>query len=186
MLYLDAMSSFWREWVINYDFSHQKNLGEEAARGTQSNVARLRVYARKKYNALLNRARSIQSHLLRSPRSWGLGSAGVLGLIVLLAGIPRLWRFLRLRRLTAHPEDSPQQAAALWYLRTTHSLARRGWKRSPSQTAAEYLLTIDDAETRRSLARFIEHYESARFGNSSEDARQLPDLYEEIATTSRK
>src|SRR5581483_248993 len=26
MLYMDAMSSFWREWVINYDLGHQLRL----------------------------------------------------------------------------------------------------------------------------------------------------------------
>ena len=28
MLYLDAAESFWREWVISYDFSHQYILGK--------------------------------------------------------------------------------------------------------------------------------------------------------------
>ena len=30
-LYLDAAASFWREWIINYDVSHQRTLGKDAA-----------------------------------------------------------------------------------------------------------------------------------------------------------
>ncbi|HZU45556.1 MAG TPA: DUF3488 and transglutaminase-like domain-containing protein, partial [Terriglobales bacterium] len=35
MLYVDAASEFWREWVVNYDFSHQRLLEEHAAHGTR-------------------------------------------------------------------------------------------------------------------------------------------------------
>ena len=29
-LYADAMASFWREWVVNYDIGHQRFLGQNA------------------------------------------------------------------------------------------------------------------------------------------------------------
>jgi len=35
------------------------------------------------------------------------------------------------------------------------------------------------------VARFTDVYESARFGNSREDARRLPELYEEVLTATR-
>src|SRR5262252_1773431 len=35
-LYLDAMASFWREWVVSYDFSHQYVLGEAAVTGSRN------------------------------------------------------------------------------------------------------------------------------------------------------
>ena len=40
LLYLDAASSFWREWVISYDSSHQYVLGQTALSGTRSSWER--------------------------------------------------------------------------------------------------------------------------------------------------
>ncbi len=31
MLYVDAMASFWREWVVNYDAGHQQSLAVGAS-----------------------------------------------------------------------------------------------------------------------------------------------------------
>ncbi len=36
------------------------------------------------------------------------------------------------------------------------------------------------------VARFTRHYEHARFGNSVEDAKQLPELFEEIVAGDRR
>jgi hypothetical protein len=35
------------------------------------------------------------------------------------------------------------------------------------------------------VARFTQVYESARFGNSAEDVKRLPELYEEVETAAR-
>ena len=39
---------------------------------------------------------------------------------------------------------------------------------------------IEDARLREPVARFTDVYESARFGNSTEDAQRLPEFYEEV------
>ena len=62
----------------------------------------------------------------------------------------------------------------------TGALARRGWPRGPAQTPEEFLITIDDPRVRRSVEAFVERYQRARFGESVEDAQQLPELYESI------
>jgi hypothetical protein len=98
----------------------------------------------------------------------------------------RIWRFLRLRRVAAHPENSPQVAAAVWYGRMTRALARRGWRKSSTQTAGEFVVSIDDADLQQVVARFTNHYRGARFGDSAEDAKQLPELYEKVTATGRR
>ena len=67
----------------------------------------------------------------------------------------------------------------------TKSVARRGWRKSPTQTPDEFVARIDDAGVRQRVAEFTRHYESARFDDSVEDARRLPELYEEISETPR-
>jgi hypothetical protein len=93
---------------------------------------------------------------------------------------------IRGRSLRAHPERSPGQAAAMWYERMARYLARRGVKKSTAQTAQEFVRIITDEKLRTRVGQFTEAYESARFGNSSDDARRLPELYEEVESAARK
>ena len=59
-------------------------------------------------------------------------------------------------------------------------MARQGFRKSPAQTPEEFVAAIEDRRLQGSVARFTEHYERARFGESAEDAERLPELYEEI------
>ncbi len=185
-LYLDALASFWREWVINYDVGHQYNLGREATRGSLQWFERIRTWAQRSHEDLLGAARRTQRTVSSSPTRWIVGGAAA-GLLLLLAGnARRLWRMFRTRRLAAHPEHSPSLAATVWYERLTRMLARKGWRKAPTHTPAEFLDIIQDGNMRESVAKFTRHYESARFGGSVPDARRLPELYEEISTAARR
>jgi hypothetical protein len=59
-------------------------------------------------------------------------------------------------------------------------LARRGWRKSPSQTPLDFVAAIQEAELQRKVASFTRAYESARFGESVDDAQTLPALFKEI------
>jgi hypothetical protein len=74
----------------------------------------------------------------------------------------------------------------MWYERMARYLARRGVRKSTTQTAQEFVRNIDDARLRAPVAKFTDAYESARFGSSSDDARRLPELYEEVEEATRK
>ena len=69
MLYVDALASFWREWVINYDVGHQYNLGREATRNSLEWLQRARDWARRHHEALLDAARRTRGRFLILPRS---------------------------------------------------------------------------------------------------------------------
>jgi transglutaminase-like putative cysteine protease len=185
-LYLDAAASFWREWVISYDASHQYVLGQAAIIGTRGLWERTRIWTRNHYNSMLNWARRSQVKVEQSPRRWmGIGVATLL-LVVLLTNLRRILRALRDVQLRAHPERSPEQAAAMWYERMARSLARRGVRKSAAQTPQEFVQKIDDLRLRTPVAHFTEVYESARFGNSAEDAQRLPGLCEEVESVARE
>jgi len=55
----------------------------------------------------------------------------------------------------------------------------------PEQTPAEFAARIDDPGLRERVAEFTRAYENARFGDSSEDAQRLPELYEELSSATR-
>jgi protein-glutamine gamma-glutamyltransferase len=186
MLYLDAATSFWREWVVSYDSTHQYVLGQSVLSGTRSSWERARMWGRLRYARLMNLARKSQRGVEQSPRRW-LGVSFALALfLLLLANAARIARMIRTMRLQAHPERSPGQAAAMWYERMAHSLARRGVRKTTTQTAQEFVRVIEDGRLRSQVGRFTDAYEAARFGNSADEALRLPELYEEVEAASKK
>src|SRR5438309_801211 len=122
--------------------------------------------------------------MARSPGRWTATGLLITALLLLIVNARDIWMLLRKHRLQAHPEYAPRRAATLWYERMTRRVARCGWRKSAVQTPVEYVTAIEDANLRESVARFTRHYESARFGDSAEDASRLPKLYEEITTSS--
>lgn len=186
LLYLDAAQSFWREWVISYDSSHQYVLGQAAISGTRNSWEKMRIAARLRYARLLSWARRGQRSTEQSPAWWFAGSGAIGFLLLVLGNAGRIARMIRNRRLQAHPERSPDQAAAVWYERMARYLARRGLKKSATQTAQEFAHVIEDEPLRTRVGRFTDAYESARFGNSSNDAQRLPELYEEVESAVQK
>jgi protein-glutamine gamma-glutamyltransferase len=185
MMYLDALSSFWREWVVNYDVSHQHTLSRQATQSGLDWARRTQRWARHRYAAWLDAARRAQQTASDAPVRWSVTGAVVALLLVLAANLGRLIRAFRRHRLAIHPENSPRAAATLWYEKTLRLLARRGVSKSPAQTPAEFLRSVPEDGVRDALARFTEHYERARFSDSTQDAVRLPELFEEVSTSTR-
>jgi protein-glutamine gamma-glutamyltransferase len=186
MLYLDAAQSFWREWIISYDSSHQSVLGKAALGTTRSSWERLRIGASMRYAKLLNYVRRSQRHAEQAPTRWIVGAIAIGLLLLFLANAGRITAMLRLRRLRSHPEASPDEAAVMWYQRMSRFLARRGIKKSAAQTPQEFVGIIEDERLRIPIGRFTNAYESARFGNSAEDAKKLEGLYQEVELIGKK
>ncbi|HEV2396325.1 MAG TPA: DUF3488 and transglutaminase-like domain-containing protein [Candidatus Sulfotelmatobacter sp.] len=184
-LYIDAMSSFWRDWVISYDSSNQYVLAQAAVSGSRHTWEGARTWARRRYASMLHWAKRSQQRVENAPRRWMLVGTVVVLALLLLANIGRIAKLIHETWLGAHPERSPEQAAALWYRRMTRVLAKRGMEKGETQTAQEFLHRIDDMRLHAQVARFTAVYESARFGNSAEDAQRLPELYEEVAAATR-
>ena len=185
-LYVDAAASFWREWIINYDSNHQRVLGKDAA----SNIRRLfdefRQWIAQQHRALLRSARRAHRHVTNFPVRW-IGSLVALAIVlVALFNLRRLLRALRARNLRAHPERAPRESAALWYERMIRRMAKLGWRKSPSQTPADFVAAIQEPVLRKNVARFTRSYESARFGRSVDDAEALPKLFEEITAEQKE
>jgi transglutaminase-like putative cysteine protease len=186
LLYVDAMASFWREWVVNYDVNHQRALGEGAMQGSRLLVERARLWVQSHYAALLDKARHAQQRVTESPKRWTALAIVLALLLVLTTNARLLLRWIREQRLRRHPEEAPQRAAALWYKKMIRRLARKGWKKIPTQTPQEFLTKIEDSALRERVEQFTRAYEAARFGESPEEAGRLPELYEEISPAVRR
>ncbi len=183
MLYMDAMSSFWREWIINYDLGHQLRLAQDANRGSRAIVGEAQSWGRDRYQRILDWARRTQDRIGNSTVKWGLRTLMVVLVILFASSIPRLIQLVRRFRLARRPQKSPQMAASIWYERMLRQARRRGWEKTPNQTPEEFAAAIADPKLKEKVYGFTERYESARFGKSAEDASRLPELYEEIKTS---
>jgi len=184
-LYVDAMASFWRDWVVTYDTSHQLALGQAAFSGTRGMWEGARKWAQIHYAAMLKWARRSQDRVEHSPGRWAILGGAIAVILLLLGNLGRIARLLHEKWLHAHPERSPEQAAAMWYRRMARALARRGMAKPAAQTPQEFVKRIEDSRLREPVARFTAVYESARFGNSVDDAQRLPELYEEVESATR-
>ena len=181
MLYVDAAASFWREWIVNYDINHQRQLGQDAVENSRRLLDGLRHAISGVYHTLLQLTRRTHRKMTRAPGKWTLGVLAVAALILLLINVRRLFGALRAYTLLAHPDRAPRRAAALWYERMVRKLARRGWRKTPSQTPRDFVQSIQESALQTKVADFTRAYESARFGQSTDDARTLPELFEKIS-----
>jgi len=185
-LYVDAAASFWREWIINYDLSHQHTLGRNAAQNALEWIRHGQDWGRREYQRLLDLARRSQQTISDAPLTWSVMALCGSVLLILGANAQRLWRAVMRRRVAARPEKSPRMAATIWYERALRVMAREGFRKLPAQTPEEFLQSIANDHVRDSISRLTEHYERARFGASPEDAAALPELFAEIAGKSRR
>jgi len=181
LLYLDAAREFWRDWVVNYDFMRQLEVGRKAddvGRGLLQNVdARWRKF----YRSLVDRVRHARTTI--SPVKAAAWVVGVSAWLALLINLRKILRLLKRRQLAKDPASAPKLAATIWYERMTTTVSKQGWEKRPSQTPSEFVRIIEDPALRRAVGRFTERYQRARFGDSAEDAVQLPELYEEITAS---
>jgi len=179
-LYVDAAASFWREWIINYDASHQRTLGKDAATSSRRFFDEARRWMGRQHRAMLRSARRAHQHVTNFQVRWLGGLIAVAAVLITLLNLRRLISGLRARNLRAHPERAPRESAALWYDRMVGRMARLGWRKSPSQTPLDFVAAIQEAALQKKVARFTRAYESARFGKSVDDAQSLPGLFKDI------
>jgi hypothetical protein len=133
-----------------------------------------------RYDALLERIRRLKTALKKSPSVFAMSGTALFICALLLLNFARLRRSLRIWMLLRRPARAPEMTATVFYSRMLRRLGRRGWRKLPEHTPNEFAQTITDPKLRDPVAAFTAHYERARFGNSAEDARALPDIYEQI------
>ena len=177
-LYMDAIHEMWREWIVNYDFTHQVRLGTEIGSGANRLQGTVHTWYLRQYAQVLRRLRGLRGTL----SGGNMVVYCALGLAVMvLPFLPRVLRALGRARLLKNPQNAPRNSASLWYARMLRIMERKGIRKAPAQTPVEFASAIHDPEMQKSVVLFTQHYERARFAGSTEDAVKLPELYEELA-----
>ena len=155
MLYVDAMASFWRDWIVSYDTSHQYTLGQAAFSGTRGLLENARKWARDHYASMLKWAQRSQDRVKHSPKRWAILAVAVAATILLLGNLRRVARLVHEKWLRAYPERSPKQAGNV-VSPVARALERQGMEKPASQTPQEFLRKIEDTRLRGAVARLPE------------------------------
>ncbi len=184
-LYLDAVSSFWRDWVIDYDLTHQGTLVRSTAQQTTNRFNSAQKLARSLYESSLQHARDFAAGYKRNPlRSIRMAALGFAVCLLALNG-KRLGNAINAWQRSTRMRQ-PEQAATAWFRRMTKELGRRGWIKNPGDTPQDLAGKIVDPVLRGSVEEFNQCYELARFAGSSDDANSLGQLYDRIAKLSKR
>jgi protein-glutamine gamma-glutamyltransferase len=175
-LYLDAAQTFWQEWVVSYDLGRQGTLADRMERGARG--AGIRWF---------DAVAAVQS-------AWRLYSGALSGRLLVRAGVvlavllwvwllgPRLLGLLRIRRRIGRVRRGQASVgdATLLYQRMLLTLQRRGYKKPPWFTPAEFAAALPRAPLGEAVGEFTAAYNALRFGGRTDVAPRLSVLLEEM------
>jgi hypothetical protein len=176
-MYWDSFQFAWSEWVVNYDFSHQITLAENAQQSSRTLSRRARDYYDNRRDRLMLALLAFDRKAEASPYFLPGLLVFLIALLFSLRGRAMIgyavarWR-LRARRggnLTA-------SLAALEYNEMLRLLEHRGWKKAASQTPLEFAAAIPAPDLIDPVAQLTELYQAARFGNHAARIEQMSGL----------
>jgi transglutaminase-like putative cysteine protease len=182
--YLDAVSVFWSEWVINYDFGHQVRLAREVDRQSWQLGQSLRARFRDLQRQGGKMAAGIKNWLAR--HKWlvlcltvillcGLALATTEGSLAQLR-----WAWLWLWRLHQPNASLGAREATLVYERLLRILRKKGFQRTASQTPREFALQLACTPLASEVEELTELYTLLRFGGVQVSIARLRQLLDAI------
>lgn len=180
--YVDALSLFWNEWIINYDFSHQVQLARELERDSRQFHQQFRLRARRLQRQGVEIAYQVEGWLMSHKLPvLSMMLIILVGLIAAeksasLAELRFLWAWrFRHSELALGPRE-----ATLTYQRFLNILRKKGLRKSPSQTPREFALSFIGSRLAWPVLEFTRIYNALRFGRASVTLSRLRQLLEDI------
>ncbi|HXR97157.1 MAG TPA: DUF3488 and transglutaminase-like domain-containing protein [Terriglobales bacterium] len=178
---LDALSSLWQEWFVNYDWVRQAN----TARSLQSSLGDVANLA---WENGLAAASSAWQGLTSATRTnaagtgWGrpytLGGVGIVLLGGIFVGFAYRRRGWPLWRPRSAPVPAHVRAARAAYGQFQRQLARSGIDVAPQHTSDELIALLEQsagpAPFRAAAAAFVARYQAVRFGGAPVDGLEAP------------
>jgi transglutaminase-like putative cysteine protease len=181
--YLDALSLFWSEWIVNYDFAHQVRLAravEKDSRDLQRDLKeRLRLLQRHSIRA----AYRVEAWLMAHKLLVFLVMVGILAVLVLsekggkIAELRFLWKW----KFRVHQSSLSPAEATLGYQRLLRVLRKKGFRKSPAQTPREFALSFAGSRLSWPVLEFTRLYNALRYGQAPVSLARLRALLDEIA-----
>jgi len=175
-LYMDALETFWQDWVVSYDLSRQGFLMDRMEQTARHAGIRW-------FDSLSGMGSGWDMRILAWLRGSGLGAAVFVGVAVWIWFLaPPLIRRLRIRRRVQRVRQGQASSgdATLLYGRMLHVLKRRGYQKPAWFTPAEFAASLPHSELAAAVSEFTGAYNAVRFGGRTEVAPRLSVLLEAL------
>jgi len=180
-LYLDAATTFWHEWVVEYDLSRQSALADRVER-------RARRMGLGWFDSLVGLGNAWDLHAAVWLRRFGLLLVWVL-LAALAAWqiVPRAIRLAKMRRRVENVRRGKATVAdaTLLYRRMLHVVRRHGYQKPAWFTPGEFAASVPPGPLGGVLAEFTVAYNALRYGGRTEVAPRLGRLLDELERLER-
>jgi len=181
--YVDALSLFWSEWVINYDFAHQVQLAQSVERDSRQLQRDFRRRIRHLQRQGIQLAYRVEAWLMSHKLLVLLIMLGILGGLIASekAGSIAELRFLLAWKFRRRDMELGPREATLTYNRFLKTLHKKGYRKTPSQTPREFAFSFVGSRLSWPVLEFTRLYNSLRYGQAPVSLSRLRALLEEIA-----
>jgi transglutaminase-like putative cysteine protease len=178
VLYLDAADQFWTDWIVGYDFEHQVVLASRM----QSGGRRIRFAWMDQTGAWLKAGAD-------AGRGWMVGVIALAGFSVIAVLYGPAWarwwqRRARLRRAQRGVAEASD--ATLLYERMLQVLDRRGFRKPPWLTPAEFARVLPASELALLVDDLTTAYNQVRFGGRNDAAPRMALVLQRIESLAAK
>ncbi|MGA8184077.1 MAG: DUF3488 and transglutaminase-like domain-containing protein [Terriglobia bacterium] len=183
--YMDALTLFWNEWIINYDFSHQTRLATQVEVQTHGFQQDVHHHFNRLRGQLARFAVTLEGGLVKRKFLLLLVILGTAAGFALAAG---KWSFQDLKffwtyNLLRVDRPSTLQDATFSYRHFLNILRGKGFRKLPSETPLEFAEKIGPALLGDQARKFTRLYNATRFGSEKPSLPLLRDLLQEISET---
>ena len=181
--YLDALSLFWSEWVINYDFSHQIQLARQVEQTSRNFQQEFVGHADQFKRRAVLVAYFVESWLMSHKLLMFLIMVTILAALAAaekggsLAEIRFFWLWKFGRRELAL---SPRQAT-MSYQRLLTTLRKKGYPKPLALTPREFAKSLAATRLGSGVFEFTRLYNLLRFGQVQVPMARLRQLLDEIS-----
>jgi transglutaminase-like putative cysteine protease len=181
--YVDALSLFWNEWVINYDFAHQVQLAHELDQGSRQVQQTVRTRFEHFEHRAMAMAYRIEGWLMSHKLIVFILMLAALGGLIVAEKSPTFeeLRFLWAWKFERRDLALSAREATLTYRRFLKKLEEKGFRKSPSQTPREFALSFAGSRFEKAILEFTRFYNELRFGQAPVSLARLRRLLEDIA-----
>ena len=180
-MYWDWFQYAWGEWIINYDLVHQVTLAQSVQKTSRDWGESARKYYRDKQRRAMDVIITLDKKIEASPYFLPSLLVCLITLLLYLRGRSMIAYILARWSLRARNRGNVTASlATLEYREMLRLLEKRGWKKSPSQTAQEFAAAIPAADVAAPVAQLTQLYQSARFGNHPAPVAQMSLLLSSI------
>jgi hypothetical protein len=180
-MYWDWFQYAWGEWIINYDLVHQVTLAQNVQKTSRDWSESARKYYRDKQRRAMDVIITLDKKIEASPYFLPSLLVCLITLLLYLRGRSMIAYIVARWSLRARNRGNVTASlATLEYREMLRLLEKRGWKKSPSQTAQEFAAAIPAADVAAPVAQLTQLYQSARFGNHPAPVAQMSLLLSSI------